>query len=360
MKLAIKHTFAIAVGSVLVVMFFMVNYSGYYDIVSHWQKRSRISIKSHIERPPGFLAIPIKVKKGVDNFFYKLYPSIEEGNSASIIEEGCQKPNTPSDQSKVVLVTGFIDYTLPKYRKMLPTLKLISDRPENETIEARHMEVVNVLQINLLHPMLDTVHVIVTSRNTAAYLKSLDLKNSHKLVVKAIGKDVGLKEQLEYASECLEGRVIAITNQDNTIGKGWDNKEYLKILKEKNVMYGLTRHSTATEDPAHGSKCLWMREPYNNCDLGGIYWGSHDTFIFQVRKSISSHLKELDDVTPDKPGMENVFLWFFNKRLNYIVLNPCKVLFVHHHHCVPIRSMNRPRINGGGKSVTVGFSSKLE
>ena len=28
-----------------------------------------------------------------------------------------------------------------------------------------------------------------------------------------------------YTSECLDGRVIAITNQDNTIGKVWDNKD---------------------------------------------------------------------------------------------------------------------------------------
>ena len=222
------------------------------------------------------------------------------------------------------------------------------------------MEVINVLQINLLHPMINTVNVIVFSRNTTAYLKSLHLRNSHKLVLKAIGKDLGLKEQLEYASECLDGRVIAVTNQDNTIGRGLDNKDYMKILKEKNVMYGLTRHSTAREDATHESKCIWMREPYNNCDSGGIYWGSHDTFIFQVRKSISSQLKELNDVTPDKPGMENVFLLFFNKIMNYKVLNPCKLLFVHHHHCVPIRAMNLIRINGGGRSASVEFSSKLE
>ena len=28
-----------------------------------------------------------------------------------------------------------------------------------------------------------------------------------------------------YTSECLDGRVIAITNQDNKIGKVWDNKD---------------------------------------------------------------------------------------------------------------------------------------
>ena len=45
------------------------------------------------------------------------------------------------------------------------------------------------------------------------------------LSCKANGKDVRLTEQLEYTSECIDGRVIAITNRDNTVGKVWNNKD---------------------------------------------------------------------------------------------------------------------------------------
>ena len=280
---------------------------------------------------------------------------------ASVVKEGCHKQSIhPDGIRKVELVTGFVNLTLPSYRKTLGDLSRIGGKSDSETIQARHMEVINVLQVNLLHDMIEAVHVVVSNLDTAMYLKSLNLQQSERLIIRVMGKDVGLKEQIEYSVECLEGRVIAITNQDNTIGRGWDNKEYVRILKETNIIYGLTRHSTATEDAGKGSNCTWTQMGENNCDLGGYYRGSHDTFIFQVRMGVKSILKDLSGVTPDKLGMENLFLWYFQTRMNYTVLNPCQVLFVHHHHCIPIRGLNRPRINTGGKSLTVGFSDKLK
>jgi len=310
--------------------------------------------------PTAFAELPIKIGKNVVNFVYQLYQPIKGGNSASILTQGCKNKKNHSNSTKIELVTGFVDLSHPYYRKMLGDLRYISDRPANSTIHARHMEVINVLQVNLLHSMIENVHVVVWSQQIASYLKSLYLRNSEKLIVRVTGKDVGLKEQLEYASECLKGKVVAITNQDNTIGKGWDNKDYIRILKENKIMYGLTRHSTATEIPTHGSNCTWTKSPYNNCDAGGIYWGSHDTFILQVRKWTSNELDGLTNVTPDKPGMENVFLWYLQTKMGYTVLNPCQVLFVHHHHCIPIRGRNRQRINVGGKSAVAGFTDKFE
>jgi len=326
-------------------------------------------IRHHYDRdrqqlppPVTFADFPLKIDSKVVNFVYQLYQPIEGGNSASILTQGCKnmKSQSGDTKTKIELITGFVDLFHPHYRKMLGDLRYISDRPANATIQARHMEIINVLQVNLLHSMIENVHVVVLSQQIASYLKSLYLKNSEKLVIRVTGKDVGLKEQLEYASECLKGKVVAITNQDNTIGKGWDNKDYIRILKENKIMYGVTRHSTATEIPTHGSNCTWTKSPYNNCDAGGIYWGSHDTFILQVRKWTSNELDGLTNVTPDKPGMENVFLWYLQTKMGYTVLNPCQVLFVHHHHCIPIRGRNRQRINVGGKSAVAGFTDKFE
>ena len=304
--------------------------------------------------------IPLKIDGKIENFTYKLYQPISGGNEAVIVEKGCYKRESQSDANKLELITGFVDLRNPNYGKIVGNMKDYSDRPAELVIEARHMELMEVLQINLLNPMLENVHVLVWSRDTAEYLKSMNLKNTNKLIIRVVGGDVGLKEQLLYASECLAGKLIAITNQDNTIGIGWDNKDYQRILKEKNMMYALTRHSTLTENPEHGSKCAWNQEKYNNCDGGGVYWGSHDTFVLQARKWNQSLMNELNSVTPDKAGMENLFIWFFATKMHYTVLNPCQVLFVHHHHCVPIRGRNRPRINSGGKSGTAGFTDKLE
>ena len=354
------HCLAAAVFFVSLTYVFLSRYISPESKWARWQMRPQAKWTNPTAARQ-FVTFPVKIDNKQMDFVYELYQPIEGGNLASVIKIGCHKPSiNPDGISKVHLITGFVDLTLPSYRKTLGDLNWISNKPDNETLQARHMEIIDVLQVNLLHDMIEAVHVLVFSLNTAVYLKSLNLQNSERLIIRVMDKDVGLKEQVEYGLECLEGKVVAITNQDNTIGRGWENKEYVRILKEKNVMYGLTRHSTATEDVRQGSNCTWTHMAQNNCDLGGIYWGSHDTFIFQVRMGIKSHLEELSGVTPDKAGMENLFLWFFNARMNYTVLNPCQVLFVHHHHCIPIRGLNRPRINSGGRSLTVGFSDRLE
>ena len=305
--------------------------------------------------------ITLKIGGKIEQFAFKVFQSTVGGNKAIILNKTCPQSKSLPDESKVELITGFVDLVRnSNYRKILGDLTRLSDMPENLIVEAREMEVINVLQVNLLHPMLENIHVLVWSRETANYLKSLNLTNSEKLVIRVVGRDVGLKEQLLYASECLRERVVAITNHDNTIGKGWDNKSYLKILKEKDIMYALTRHSTLTERPDQGSNCKWNQGKENNCDIGGFYTGSHDTFILQARKWNNAFINDLNDVTPDKLGMENLFLWHFHTKLHYSILNPCQVLFVHHHHCVPLRGINRPRINVGGKSFTVGYSNKFE
>ena len=322
---------------------------------------SKNTSKQATTADPKFSNISLKIDGKIHNLVYKVFEPLHGGNDALIIDQRCHHPATEQNASKVVLITGFVDFARNSiYRKTLQKLGDLSDNPENRIIEAREMEIINVLQVNLLHPMLESIHVLVWDRRTAEYLKSLNLKNSEKLILRVVDSDVGLKEQLLYASECLAGRVVAITNHDNTIGKGWDNKDYIKILKEKDIMYALTRHSTLTEKPEQGSSCMWTQGKENNCDMGGFYTGSHDTFILHAKKWNSNVLTDLNNVTPDKLGMENLFLWFFNTKMHYTILNPCQVLFVHHHHCVPLRGANRPRINVGGKSFTIGYSDKLQ
>ena len=354
-----SYVFTAALSFILILTLYITYLTDRMPVHSG-MRTPRFSI-GHLDPPQNELAkFRIKINDNVETFLYQRYQPIEGGNSAEILAEGCHKPKIQSDGNKIELITGFVDYNNPIYGKTLGDLRHITDDPENVIFEARHMEVINVLQINLLHDMVGMIHVLVLSHNTAAYLKSLNLKNSKRLVIRVIGKDVGIKDQLEYASECLDGRVVAITNQDNTIGRGWENKEYIHILKEKNIMYGLTRHSTATESPYHGSNCTWTHSPYNNCDDGGVYMGSHDTFIFHVRKWKDIQLRELPDITPDMPRMETFFLWFFNKKMNYTILNPCKCIFVHHHHCVTIRGLNRHKVNFPEKHFSAEFTDKLQ
>ena len=69
------------------------------------------------------------------------------------------------------------------------------------------------------------------------------------------------------------------------------------------------------------------------------------------------NLVELN-VSPNINGMENVFMWVFKTRCNYRILNPCKVIVVHHEHC--IRETGRMRINIGGQSALASFTGQLQ
>lgn len=295
----------------------------------------------------------IKLELGTAStiFRYKLYQPKEVDNLAEVLMEGCV--HTPNAPDKLELITGFIDFFRNKrYRQSIGDLA--RDSKENiGFIEARQMEVIDVLQSNLLHPVINRIHVIVWDKETALYLKFLALLNSHKLILRVIGKDVGLKEQLLYASECLPDRLIAITNQDNKIGTGWDNNEYKRILMENDIMYALTRHNPPR------TNCTWLHvEP--SCDDGVNYRGCHDTFVLRAKRWRPSVFKEIDKVTPDVHGMETLFIWFFHNRLKYRVINPCKKLFVYHHHCVAIRGIHRAkRVDINGKSMGAGFTDRF-
>ena len=294
------------------------------------------------------VVIRVGRERGVFKFY--AYSPISGFNKAKILLDGCEK--TEYTTNKIEVITSFIDFVRnEKYRQTIGDLAE-NNMANNDIIEARQMEVINVLQENLLHPNIGRIHMLVWNNDTAEYLRSLHLKNSEKLILRVTGKDVGLKEQLLYASQCLTDRIIAITNQDNKLGKGWNNTEYHRILRENDIMYALTRHSPIK------TNCTWLYH-VATCDDGRKHVGSHDTFVLRAKRWNEDVFKEIDSITPDKLGMENVFIWFFQTRLKYRVLNPCKTLFVHHHHCVAIRGMNRPRINTGGKSASIEFTDKL-
>ena len=295
-------------------------------------------------------SVVIKVGREQGVFTFYAYSPISGFNKAKILLDGCEK--TEYTTNKIEVITSFIDFIRnEKYRQTIGDLAE-NNIANNDIIEARQMEVINVLQENLLHPNIGRIHMLVWNKDTAEYLRSLYLKNSEKLILRVTGKDIGLKEQLLYASQCLTDRIIAITNQDNKLGKGWNNTEYHRILRENDIMYALTRHSPIK------TNCTWLYH-VATCDDGREHVGSHDTFVLRAKRWNEDIFKEIDSITPDKPGMENVFIWFFQTRLKYRVLNPCKTLFVHHHHCVPIRGVNRPRVNTDGRSVSIEFSSKL-
>eukprot|EP00795_Rhopilema_esculentum_P009280 gene9280-16974_t len=351
------HKILLVVGSIVFFLFFNhfwhhIERQRYTTPIStallwFWRKEAYVLQESVQKKLVRTIFVPYE-KNEMIPFSFEVYNQMASVNNATLLLNGCARKRNSSSLS---LITGFINLYKSTYRETLG--KLSKDTEENNLlIEARHMEVIDVLQSNLNHKFVNEIHVLVRDREAAEYLHSLPLQRSEKLVLRVVNEDVGLKCQLLYAAKCLPGQLVAITNQDNKIGKGWD-LPWRQVIGDSRTMYALTRHSEID------SSCTRANSE-GTCDEGQLYLGSHDTFVFKVLKEWTENtFIGLEGISPDLLGMENFVIWFFQTKLNYLVLNPCKLLFIHHHHCVPVRSANRQRVNSQGKSSLVGFSRIL-
>ena len=83
-------------------------------------------------------------------------------------------------------------------------------------------EVLECLQQNLNSSVVAFVHVLAFREETIAYLQSLELRNSHKLIIYQNRKWPTMLDQIMYASNYLQGKMVVICHQDNYLGEGWD------------------------------------------------------------------------------------------------------------------------------------------
>ena len=305
----------------------------------------------------------VTIENGKIFKFYS-FAEMEKENEVLVIKDknGCKYENENSlhnhsghNQSvvgrdgKFHVVTNFIHFGHGNYRSKLSYgYGVLTD----DVLHARVMEVVDCIQDNLLHPLIKKVHVLVREREAVNFLKRINLISGEKMIIQLTDEPVTMKQQLQYASNCLKNEIVAISHQDNKFGQGWE-KLKPEILLTKKIVYALTRH-TALNIACQGS------DGSPNCNPGSRYVESHDTFVFGVTsKFMPSELRIFDSVTPNLNGMENVLIWSFQK-LGYKVMNPCRLLHVHHQHCVKVRERGRKRINNASTTGLSSFTDKLE
>ena len=247
------------------------------------------------------------------------------------------------------IVTNFVPFTSQDLRK---GLQLDGKPPTNLQLEARMAEIRECLQRNLNNSMIANVHVLVFGEETIMYLESLKLRNSHKLILHNNAKWPTILDQVMYASKYLHGKMVVMCHQDNYIGKGWGKVNHT-LLMRKRLMYALTRHPAPSMCPGSATSF--------NCRENYTYVGSHDVFVFYVRGPIDRKTFIELDVTRNLNLMENALMWIFKERLKYTVLNPCKVLIVHHMHCIAIREAKRENIKAykKGMYLRVPFTDQL-
>ena len=216
--------------------------------------------------------------------FFMFLSKFKGSSGNSKMKLSCHEPSDNSNVSnEITVLTNFI---LHKNESNL--FSSVSSVVSKSKVNARTMEVVNVLSQNLNHDNIAEIHVLVEDERTGDFVRRLGLNNTSKLTVRVIEDTVTMKAQLEYAGNFLLDRVIAISHQDSLFGKGWQRLRP-DILKQNRIMYALTRHTN------ENSKCP-TRNPPANCDPGYPYLGSHDVFLYHVKERFPNATLKLLDV----------------------------------------------------------------
>ena len=273
-----------------------------------------------------------------------------QGNLSSTTDPPIKGAPRQDDSEQFHIVTNFVPFTNKDLRK---GLQIDGKPPTDQQLEDRMAEILGCLQRNLNNSMIAYVHILVFSEETITYLQSLELKNNHKLIIHKNYKWPTISDQLLYASTYLQGKIVVMCHQDNFIGKGWDKVNHTLLMRER-LMYALTRHPAPSKCPVSTSSF--------HCGEGDKYVGSHDVFVFYMRESLDRQQFVELDVTPNLNLMENALMWTFKERLHYRILNPCKVLMVHHMHCITIREAKRKNVNAyyKGMYLKVPFTDQLQ
>ena len=218
-------------------------------------------------------------------------------------------------------VTNYIP--INRYRKIYN----LQERQVEE--EARIYEILGTYQKNLNHPMIKFLYIFVKYKESVDLLQNTLFKNSSKLVIIWSKEGVEPIRIFPYISKCLEGELVMYGNSDISVGEGFEKIDP-KIIKEKKLMYALTRYSTY--------------DTYGICDPKK--WpGNSDTFLFFAKNFTLADFEIMAANKWNEPGRENLLIYMFEKKLGYKVMNPCKVLKTYHEHRVNLRNRQPARVN---------------
>lgn len=259
----------------------------------------------------------------------------ETRNKAQIGFGNCfSEKSTNTNKLELMVLTSYVPIDLFRNRHTIYD----SREPTEKEEEARISEIISAYQKNLNHPHVRSLYVFVEHNSSKELLNMVKFDNSEKLIIQLVSKSLTVAEILLFATKCLHHQIVALLNMDNALGAGFEKVDPSVLIKN-NLMYALTRHHSLERYCFHS----WNQAV---CDVMN-FDGSHDAFIFHV-KTFPNNAFDLisrNNGSSTDAGIENVLVWLFRRTLNYNVINPCLVLYVHHEHCVPIRRANRRRIN---------------
>lgn len=203
----------------------------------------------------------------------------------------------------------------------------------HDNVNNRNKELIDSLNNNLNSSYVDKIHLYIDDNN-ALDLLTANFRDyiNNKIIIIKIGKKPNYSDLFKYCFEYLENKICMITNSDIYIHK-CDNKLLELLNINKDLVYALTRYE------------------YNfSSNLIDNYMGSHDCFIFNSildNKVRYENLLNNINFPQHYWGSENRLIYEL-KKINKIVLNPCKQIIIVHLHKSDVREDNRPRINING------------
>ena len=190
--------------------------------------------------------------------------------------------------------------------------------------------------ISLTFFQVESIYIFL-ERDTDHYaIEAQNLPEEWKLNFHFLGRRMRYKDAFQYASNNLLLRNVMIMNADCYVDKGFEQLDE-SILNRK-TMYALTRHET----PENVRLC----NATDFCGPRALYIGSHDAFLFRLLEPLPSQLLDSIDYRPNMLGIEQVLIFNFHKYAQFNTKNPCKILYIVHHHCSKLRKMNERTVQG--------------
>ena len=182
----------------------------------------------------------------------------------------------------------------------------------------------------------EKIHIFCESDTDPDDIKAQNLREEKKLNFHFLGRRMRYKDAFQYASDNLLHRNVMIMNADCYVDKGFEQLN-VSILNNK-TMYALTRHET----PENKRVC----KVRDFCGPRSHYMGSHDAFLFRLLVPLPSRLLDSIDYRPNIRGIEQVLIYYFKKYVQFNIKNPCRILYIVHHHCSEKRNMTERSIQG--------------
>lgn len=226
-------------------------------------------------------------------------------------------------------------------------------------LQARQLELIEVLRRNVVHAAVAEVHVLVgESAPVQRYLSRLpwyERVGRCKLHLIETQRRPGFRDYMAQLSGPLLGRTVVFTNQDVLLADGpWAS---LPTALPPRTAFFLSRyHTRYTYDTQHSSAVGVAEGLFNAslsrpthrrvCDMTTsrfAVWrrslctpsnfGSYDAYVLRVERRLSEAELDLFDYPQNAWGGENVFLYLVRAALGMTAANPCLSLQTFHVHC---------------------------